>query len=612
MNARVGRSNYPPISDYALIADCHSSALVSKSGSIDWCCMPRFDSDSCFGRLLDWDMAGYFAISPSAPDCQVEREYEKDTLILVTNFRVAEGEARLRDFFAMREGGRLNPRRELIRILEGISGALTFSVEVIPRLDYGEIKPWIFTYGSCAHAAVGSSDGLVICGDVPLAIKHGHQLDASVTVRPGERFRLSIQFVSPEALEDTPPELPDPSELDRRFQETRDWWHQWSKRIVTKDSGGACVMRSAIVLKALEYAPTGAIVAAPTTSLPEAIGGKRNWDYRYSWVRDSIFTVHSLADLGCEAEADSFRRFLQRSAAGDADQLQVLYGVDGRRRLTEIELDFLEGYSRTRPVRIGNHAACQFQADVYGLMLELAWRWAERGNSPDANYWKFLSTLVETAIRRWPEPDRGIWEIRSEPQHFVHSKVMCWAAVNRGIALSQSCGLEAPVESWSAAREEIRAAVEFHGYDSERGIFVQAFGMKEVDAALLLLPDVEFVDYRDERMIRTTDAIRSDLNQDGLILRYRTRDGVGGPEGVFLACSFWLAECLARQGRCDEARRVFDRAMACANDVGLFAEEYDSETGQMLGNFPQGLSHLAHISAALALEREPPARSRKA
>jgi GH15 family glucan-1,4-alpha-glucosidase len=356
------------------------------------------------------------------------------------------------------------------------------------------------------------------------------------------------------------------------------------------------VMRSAAVVRGLVYAPTGAIVAAPTTSLPERPGGDLNWDYRYSWIRDSFFSVRSLAEIGFTSEADAFRRFVQRTTAGAADGLQIMYGVGGERRLTELTLEDLEGYRGARPVRVGNAASGQLQLDVYGEILELAWLWHRRGNSPDADYWGFLADLVEATVRLWKKPDRGTWEVRGEGEHFVRSKVMCWVALDRGLRLSDECGCPAPVEKWGAVRDEIRAAVESEGYDEGRGVFVRSFGSGELDADLLLLPKVGFVDYDDPRMLRTTDAIRRKLDDDGL-----TKRCLGGDEGAFVACSFWLAECLACQGRTREARDVFDRALSTGNDLGLFAEEYDTENDEPLGNFPQGLTHLSHISAAVAI-----------
>lgn len=619
-----GHAPYPPIGDYALIGDCHTAALVAKGGSIDWCCLPRFDSASCFGRLLDWRKGGYFSITP-AGRYQITREYLPGTLVLVTTFRQgAANVARLTDFFAMRAGGRTRPRRRLVRLLAGVRGRMRFAIDIVPRLDYGEVEPWIFrSAGRWQHAAVGSNKGLLVFADVSL--RGDSALHAEVEVRARTRHRVAIQFFSPEDLERVA-ELGGPgAELASHLRETVRWWREWTGRLRFRETGapraarlapaesararravrpeprGANVTRSAIVLKALTYAPTGAIVAAPTTSLPERVGGPRNWDYRFSWIRDSIFTVRALADLGCRSEADGFRRFVQRSAAGSAEELQVMYAVDGRRRLTEVVLDGLEGWRRSAPVRIGNAADKQFQADAFGLLLELAWHWSRRGNAPDPDYWRFLVSLVEAAIAKWRLPDRGIWEVRTPPRHFVHSKVMCWAAVNRGIALAQACALPAPVERWRAAREAIRAAVETGGYDAKRGVFVAALRARDLDAAVLLLPTVEFVGYRDPRMLRTVDAIARELDRDGLVQRYPTARHALGHEGVFLPCSFWLAECLARQGRMARARAVYRRALGCANELGLFSEEYSIAGRQMLGNFPQGLTHLAHLSAALAL-----------
>lgn len=618
-----GRSPYPPIGDYALIGDCHTAALVAKSGSIDWCCLPRFDSASSFGRLLDWRRGGYFSITP-AGRYEARREYLPGTLVLVTTFRQgAANVARLTDFFAMREGGRTRPRRRLVRLLEGVRGRMRFAIDVVPRFDYGEVEPWIFRAGRRQHAVVGSNKGLLVFGDV--ALRGESALHAEIELRARSRRRVAIQFFSPEGLESVSALGASGAELARELRETVRWWRAWTSRLRFREKGaprtgrlapagparalragrsepaGANVTRSAIVLKALTYAPTGAIVAAPTTSLPERVGGPRNWDYRFSWIRDSIYTVHALAELGCRAEADGFRRFVQRSAAGNAEELQVMYAVDGKRRLTEVVLDHLEGWRRSAPVRIGNAARKQFQADAFGLLLELAWRWSRRGNAPDPDYWRFLVSLVETAIAKWRLPDRGIWEVRTAPRHFVHSKVMCWAAVDRGIALAQAHALPAPVERWREAREAIRAAVETDGYDAKRGVFVAAFGAGDLDAAALLLPTVEFVGYRDPRMLRTADAIRRELDRGGLVQRYPTARHALGHEGVFLPCSFWLAECLARQGRVARARAVYRRALGCANELGLFSEEYATGERQMLGNFPQGLTHLAHVSAALAL-----------
>jgi GH15 family glucan-1,4-alpha-glucosidase len=597
----------PDIGDYALIGDCHAAALVSRSGSIDWCCLPRFDSDACFARLLDAERGGHFEITPVAP-VRSRREYVGDSLVLATTFEDDAGSVRLIDLFAMRRGGRAHPRREVVRIIEGQRGALRLRIRFAPRFDFGEVKPWVYRVGEQAHCAVGSNAGLLLTGNVSLQLEDEHTLHAEVEVRAGERLRLAMLYVSPDELHATPEKAPFEHEIENHLDETLAWWHEWVGKIRFAGRPGVGIVRSAIVLKALTYAPTGAIIAAPTTSLPETVGGERNWDYRFSWIRDSVFTVHALSSLGCISEADGFRRFIQRSAAGNAEQLQVLVGIDGKRRLTEITLGHLAGWRGSRPVRIGNAAATQYQADMYGLLLELAGRWSARGNVPDAHYWDFLVEAVEAAIARWQEPDHGIWEVRSAPRHFVHSKVMCWAAVRRGIELAQQHGLPAPIARWSAARDAMRSAIETHGVDHARGHFVSSFGAHDVDAALLLLPDVGFVAHDDERMRRTAQAIRSELDDGGLILRYRAADGLRGAEGSFLPCAFWLAECLARQGEQAAARALFDRVCGCASDLGLFSEEYAVPSAQLLGNYPQGLTHLAHISAALALHTEPDTR----
>lgn len=602
-------SDYPPIADYALIGDCHSAALVSRQGSIDWCCLPRFDSDSCFGRLLDWEKGGYFQISP-AKRFTSRREYIEKSLVLVTTFRAGRAEARLIDFFAMRTGGAERPRREIVRIVEGVSGTLRLNVRFVPRLDFGEVKPWVRPASAGAYVAVGSNAGLTIFGDAPLHPGSDHDLEGTLEVHADSRYHIAMQFLPPEESEHGHSAAKEIACLDEHYEETLRWWREWSAKLRTHNGqlppgkpSGTAVARSAIVLKALSYAPTGAIIASPTTSLPERTGGERNWDYRFCWLRDSIFTVHALTNLGLQAEAAGMRRFIQRTAAGNADELQVLYAVDGKRRVPEIELPKLDGWRGSRPVRIGNGAATQFQADMYGLVMELSWRWSERGEQPDENYWGFLTAIVEVAIARRTLPDRGLWEIRSRPLHFVHSKVMCWAAVDGGIALAERHGLPAPIDRWREERDGMRKDIEKRGFDRKRGIFVRSYGSKEVDAALLLLPQVDFVAWDDERMVRTTDAIAKDLSRDGLVMRYDAKDGLRGKEGVFVACTFWLAECLAHQHRLAQAWEVFERACRCANDLGLFAEEFDPKTGEMLGNFPQGLTHLAHVSAALALEQ---------
>ena len=601
-------SSYPPISDYAFISDCHSMALVSGSGSIDWCCMPRVDAASIFGRLLDWEKGGHCTVAPSDPDATSFQSYIDDTLVLETTFRTEGGEARLIDCFTMHTGGRTQPHLQLIRILEGVRGRVDFRIEVVPRFDYGEVKPWIRRHSARVYSAIGGNDGIVMASDAALEPDQtAHELCGAVTIHAEERVRLSVSFVRPEDLEYQIPEIADAVELDGRLEETLRWWRRWSKQISIEGSHRAGVVRSAIVLKGLTFAPTGAMAAAATTSLPEVMGGERNWDYRYSWIRDSALSVRSLTTIGAFDEADGFRRFIQRSAAGSASDLQIMYGLGGERRLTEIILHKLDGYAQSRPVRIGNAASQQLQLDAYGTLLDLSWRWHLRGHSPDDDYWRFILELVDVAAERWSEPDHGIWEIRGKPQHFVHSKVMCWTALDRGIGLATQCLRKAPLPRWKRVRKQIRDAILSRGIDKRRGVFVQSFDSKQLDAALLILPTVDFVAFDDPIMVRTADAILTDLQEHGLILRYsvqRTDDGMAGEEGTFLACSFWLAEVLARQGRLDEANAVYDRASSTSTELGLFSEEYDSKSDLMLGNFPQALTHLSHIAAAVALSRE--------
>ncbi|MGI9033690.1 MAG: glycoside hydrolase family 15 protein [Acidimicrobiales bacterium] len=594
-------NSYPPIRDYALIGDCHSAALVSRAGSIDWCCLPRFDAGATFGRLLDWDNGGFCSLGPPGRDVESSRRYIPGTLVLVTTFSTAGGSATVTDCMTMHAGGASHPYHQLLRVVDGERGRLSLDLRMAARFDYGGVRPWIRRHGSELFTAVGGNDSLVVSGDLALEISDVHDLAGEVIVRAGERVRLSITWLPPERVDPHPPEQPSVAELDHRLEETVAWWRQWSEKVTIEGPDAPGARRSAVVLKALTNAPTGAVAAAPTTSLPEAVGAGRNWDYRYSWIRDSQFTVRSLGELGCTDEADGFRRFIERSAAGGVESLQIMYGVGGERRLSELELGHLQGYKASSPVRIGNAASDQLQLDMYGELLELAWRWHQVGRSPDDDYWRFLLCLVDTAADRWDEPDRGIWEMRGEPRHFVHSKVMCWVALDRGIRLADECLRQAPTRRWRRARRDVRAAVEDKGYDQRAGTFVAAFGSTDLDAALLLLPSYDFVEYRDERMVRTVDAVRSRLGRDGLLLRYDIDDGLSGEEGCFVACSFWLAECLARQGRAEEARDVFDRSMATANDLGLFSEEYDPRAGELLGNFPQGLSHLSHVAAAVAL-----------
>ena len=595
---------YPPIGDYAFISDCHSTALVSTDASIDWCCLRRVDAGSCFGRLLDWQQGGYCSITPSSESYATHREYVSETMVLKTTFTTGGGEATVIDCFAMRSGGREQPLMELIRIIEGVRGKVDFDLDIVPRFDYGEMRPWLRRAGIRTWAVIGGDDGMLVSSDLELVLGDHHDLRAQVSVHGEERMRLVIQAKPPTELDGGAWDPMPGGVIDEHLKSTVTWWRRWAKRATFGGPDRPAVLRSALVLKGLTNAPTGAIAAAATTSLPEEMGGPRNWDYRYSWIRDSYLSVHSLALIGCDREADGFRRFMQRSSAGSAHELQIMYGVGGERRLTEIELP-LEGYRGSRPVRIGNAATEQLQLDAYGELLLLTWIWHRRGHSPDDDYWRFLADLVDVAAERWAEPDSGIWEMRGPRRHFVHSKVMCWAAVDRGIQLAVECMRQAPLNRWRKTLKEMRESIDANGVDSKRGCFVQSYKSKELDAALLTLPNVGYCEYDDPRMVATVQAIRENLEQEGLVLRYRTdkvNDGVGGGrEGYFLACTFWLVDCLAGQRQYAEAREVFDRATAAGNDLGLFAEEFDPQSGELLGNFPQAFTHLAHIAAAVRL-----------
>jgi GH15 family glucan-1,4-alpha-glucosidase len=596
-------ADQPPIGDYGLIGDSRGAALVSRDGSIDWCCVPRLDSGACFARLLDAERGGHCSIRPAGDGARAEgREYVSDSLVVRTLLRSAGGEANLLDCFTMPELDGERERPEIVRVVEGQRGTIDVGVRIEPRFDYGAVDAWIRRHAKDTFSAIGGDDGLIIWSDLDLDFDGRHALAGTSAVHAGERLRLVLISCDPAKLDDVIDSLPlDGKAVDQRVDQTVAAWRRWAAQLRPRGPDPTGALRSAIVLCALTYKSTGAIVAAPTTSLPEAPGGERNWDYRFSWIRDSALAVRSLAELGYEEEAADLRRFVERSAAGNAKDLQVMFGVAGEHRIGEQRLDHLRGYGGARPVRVGNQAKDQLQLDALGQLVDQSWRWYERGHEPDDDYWRFLVDLVESAIEHWREPDAGIWEWPSDPKHFVHSKAMCWSAVDRGLRLAEACMRKAPEQRWRRARDEIREAVEAEGYDEGRGIFVQAFGEQGLDAALLRLPTIDFIAYDDERMIRTTDAIRDELGWAGLVRRYDADDGLPGKEGAFVACGFWLAEVLARQGRIAEARAAYDRSMTTANDLGLFSEEFDPDAKLMLGNFPQALSHLSHLEAAIAL-----------
>lgn len=592
------RRGYRPIGDYALIGDCHGAALVAHDGSIDWCCIPRLDDASCFGRLLDQHRGGFFAVTATDPT-DLSRSYVGDSMVLETAIAAKGGHARVLDLMPVNTEDDAAPYAQVLRVIEGQRGAVELDVTIAPRFDYGASTPRIRREGGRLFSVVAGDTGLAVQADCDLE-HHDHALLATrVVVRAGDRIRIAITYDAPERLDADGVSPVRPEELDRRLEATVAWWEEWRHRL--RLTGAADAVRSALVLKALANPSTGAIAAAATTSLPESRHGHRTWDYRASWIRDATFAARALAEVGCASEADAFASFVQRTTAEQVDELQILYGLGGEHGVPERVLDGLEGWNGIGPVRVGNGAAGQQQSDVYGELVNLAWRRHQRGTAPTDEVWRFIAQLVETAAACWAEPDRGMWEWRGDPRHFVFSKAMCWAAIEYGARMAEDGMRRAPVTRWRAVRDEIRAAIESRGYDARRGVFVQAFGLPDLDTALLRLPTIGFVAWDDERMVRTTDAIAEELaDGPGFLRRYKSPDGLAGREGAFVACSFWLAECLARQGRRDDARAVFDRAMTAGNDLGLFAEEYDSTAGEMLGNFPQALTHLSHIAAALA------------
>jgi GH15 family glucan-1,4-alpha-glucosidase len=580
------------IEEYGLIGDLQTSALAGRDGSVDWLCLPRFDSASCFSALLGDERHGRWRLAPAVDVRSTSRRYRPGTLVLETDFETAEGSVRVIDFMPRRGGG----APQLVRIVEGIRGRVPMRMALTLRPDYGTVVPWLQREPDGLTAAAGP-DAFRLSTPRELEIEDGSIVaDFPAIEGARERFVLSWHpsFEPAPRVEDA----------DSALARTEDWWRAWSDRCTYDGEYRDEVLTSLIALKAMTNEVTGALVAAPTTSLPEDIGGVRNWDYRYCWLRDSVLTLNALLAGGYTEEAVAFRDFVLRVATGDPATLQIMFGVGGERRLTEFELPELPGYEGSAPVRIGNAASEQFQLDVYGEVAAVAYVAAEHLGGAPESLWPRWRRLVEYVETIWSEPDDGIWEARGPRRHFTHSKVMAWVVFDRAVEFAERHSLGAPLERWKEIRATIHAQACSEGYDAERRTFTQYYGSRELDASLLLIPLVGFLPPADERVTGTIDAVRAELSRDGLLSRYSTTDtddGLPGSEGQFLACSFWLVAALALNGRVDEARALFERLAGLANDLGLLAEEYDVELGRQVGNFPQAFSHLALINAARAI-----------
>ena len=581
------------IEDYAMIGDCHTAALVARDGSMDWLCFPRFDSGACFAALLGNEENGRWQLCPANKIHDIRRRYRDNTLVLETEYETEDGAVTLIDCMPPR-----SKEPDVIRMVVGRRGQVRMRMRLAIRFDYGSIVPWVRRTHKGIRAVAGP-DTLVLETHVAL---HGEGLTttAEFTVSEGE----SIPFVLlwHPSHERTPP-IDNPADT---IAHTERWWQEWSSRCSFEGPWRANVLRSLITLKALTYAPTGGIVAAPTTSLPEQLGGRRNWDYRYCWIRDATFTLYSLMHGGYTGEASAWRDWLLRAVAGKPSELNIMYGLGGERRLTELELNWLPGYERSAPVRIGNAAHQQFQLDVYGEVMDALYVARRAGLHPDENAWRVERALIEFLESAWAKPDEGIWEVRGPRRHFTHSKVMAWVAVDRTIKAIECFGLKGPVERWRKLRSAIHEEVCQKGFDAERNAFVQFYGSKDLDASLLMIPLVGFLPPEDPRVLGTIAAIQRDLLRDGFVMRYNSKeeiDGLPPGEGVFLPCTFWLADNLALQGRQSEAQQLFERLLNLCNDVGLLSEEYDPAKRRLLGNFPQAFTHVSLINTACNLSR---------
>jgi GH15 family glucan-1,4-alpha-glucosidase len=581
------------IEDYALIGDCETAALVSRHGSVDWLCLPRFDSAACFAALLGTPEHGRWLLAPAVPVTATRRWYRGPTAVLETEFTTADGVVSVIDFMPVRSG-----RADLVRIVVGRRGKVAMRMELVIRFDYGSVVPWVrrMPHGI---SAVAGPDSLLLRTPV---VVHGEQFRtvADFAVSEGERVPFDLTWC-PSHLEAT-----QDLEPDEALRQTEEWWQEWSARCTVDGPWQEAVQRSLITLKALTYRPTGAIVAAPTTGLPEQFGGVRNWDYRYCWLRDATFTLLALMNAGYQREARAWREWLVRAVAGRPDQIHIMYGLAGERRLPEMEIDWLPGFAQSRPVRIGNAAHAQFQLDVFGEILDATHQAWKLGIPLDDNAWRVdtaLATYLETA---WREPDEGIWEVRGPRRHFTHSKMMAWVAMDRAVKCIEQFRLAGPIDRWRAVRDAIHDDVCRHGFNADLGAFVQSYGSRLLDASLLMMPLVGFLPASDARVRGTVDAIQRHLVRDGFVARYQTTpdvDGLPPGEATFLLCSFWLVDNLELQGRHEEAQELFERLLSVRNDVGLLAEGYAPELGHLAGNFPQAFSHVGLINSALNLSR---------
>ncbi|MDF6021947.1 glycoside hydrolase family 15 protein [Streptomyces sp. JH34] len=588
------------IEDYALIGDMQTAALVCRDGTADWLCLPRFDSHAIFAGLLGTEEHGFWRLGPARPEgaeppAADRRRYRGDSLVLESEWDTPRGTVRVTDFMPPRDGA-----PQLIRIVEGVSGRVPMRSELRMRFSYGRVTPWVHKVDG-RTVAVAGPDSVWLDTD---AETYGQNLTtySDFTVAPGDRIAFTISW---QPSHHEPPSVPEP---ESSLAATEEFWRDWVEQCTYHGPYREAVVRSLITLKALTYAPTGGIVAAPTTSLPEDIGGSRNWDYRYTWLRDAAITLSSLLRTGYREEARAWREWLLRAVAGDPENLQIMYGIAGERELGEAELDWLPGYENSAPVRVGNGAANQLQLDVYGEVTEALHLAHMTGLTRNDYAMGLQLKLIEYLEKHWEEPDEGIWEVRGPRRHFVHSKVMAWVAVDRTIKLIESGDAEGPLERWHRLRDDIHRDVCERGYDPERNTFTQSYGSRELDASLLLIPQMGFLPPDDKRVIGTIEAIQRELStEDGFVLRYPTEgddagvDGLEGDEGAFLACSFWLADDLAMIGRVDEARRLFEKLLSLRNDLGLLAEEWDSRLQRQVGNFPQAFSHVPLIDTALRL-----------